>query len=106
MSKLFYDHLLVLEELEHHIKSATQTPEEREELWNIVDEIIHHKVLGCILDRLPYDYHHEFLAKFHESPYDETLLEYLNEKIEGNVEEVIKGQMVSLEKEMLEELSD
>lgn len=104
MSKLFYDHLIILEELEHHIKSATQSVEEKEELWNIVDEIIHHRVLGCILEKLPDEHHPEFLDKFHETPYDEALLEYLSERINEDLGDVIGQEIEMLEKEILEEL--
>lgn len=104
MSKLFYDHLIILEELEHHIKSAAQTPEEKEELWNIVDEIVHHRVLGCILEGLPNEYHREFLDKFHDAPHDDTLMDYINFRTEGNVESAIKEEVNILAKELLEEL--
>ena len=39
MSKLFFDHLIKLDEVEVEIKKVTKTQEEREELWQIVDEI-------------------------------------------------------------------
>lgn len=104
MSKVFYDHLIVLEEVENEIKSSTQTSEEREELYEIVDEIIHHRVLGIILDYLPEKYHPTFLEKFHETPHDHGLMEYLNNKVEKNMEEVIKQEIGSLAYEILQEV--
>ena len=104
MSKLFYDHLIVLEEVEIVIKEATETPEEREELWNLIDEIIHHRVLGCILDHLPYEHHHEFLEKMHSSPHDERHIHYLNEKTEKDVEELLQDEIKNLEKEIIREI--
>ncbi|MGB6882108.1 MAG: hypothetical protein WBD86_02315, partial [Microgenomates group bacterium] len=65
MSKIFYDHLIVFEEVDRYIKDTVETHEERDELWQIVDEIVHHRVLGCVLDKLPKEHHEEFLGKFH-----------------------------------------
>jgi hypothetical protein len=104
MSKIFYDHLIIFEEVELHIKDSAETKEEKEELWQIVDEIVHHRVLHCLLEHLPHDHHQNFLEKYHECPYDEALLDYLNEKIEGDVEKVIKKEISGLEKEILKEL--
>ncbi len=104
MSKLFFDQLIVLDDIEGEIKKVAKTPEEREELWVLVDEMIHHRVLGCILDKLPRKSHEEFLTKFHAAPYDEGLMGYLEEKIGENVEELIKGEIGGLAFELLEEL--
>lgn len=104
MSKIFYDHLIVLEEVDRQIKDNVETSEEKEELWQVVDEIIHHRVLGCVLDHLPGEYHEEFLGKFHEAPHDESLLDYLNEKIKENIEELIKQEIGGLASEILKEL--
>lgn len=104
MSQLFYDHLIVLTELESEIKNVAETEEERNELWQIVDEIIHHRVLGCILDKLPNEHHYEFLSKFHEAPHDEGLINYLKEKISEDVEKVIRQEVGELAYELLQEI--
>lgn len=101
MSKIFYDHLISLEELEKKIKRHAKTKEEREELYTLVDEMIHHKVVGCILDKLPNDHHNDFLTKFAQKPYDDSLLGYLKEKIIDDVEEFIKAEINSLSVELL-----
>ncbi len=104
MSHIFYDHLIVLDDLEKEIKNVAETPEEKEELWKIVDETIHHRVLGCILDQLPKESHTEFLEKFHKAPYDENLMGYLKAKVGENIEEVIKQEIGSLAYELLNEI--
>jgi hypothetical protein len=106
MSKLFYDHLISFDELEIEMKGIVETPEEREELWRVVDEIVHHEVLGCVLDRLPQEYHDEFLTKFHEAPYDEGIIAFIDDKldVEDSIEEVIKSELKELADEMLQEL--
>lgn len=105
MSKLFFDHLVELKEIDKEIKKVAKTSEERQELWMLVDEIVHHKALGCILDQLPRDNHEEFLELFHKSPYDEDLLfGYLKEKIGKNVRQILKTELGNLAFELLEEI--
>jgi hypothetical protein len=104
MSKIFYDHLITLNRVEIVIKNSAQTSEEKEELWHLVDQTIHPRVLTTILDNLPRQHHEEFLQKFHASPHDECLIDYLNEKVEGNIEELITKEMNNLEEEIVREL--
>lgn len=104
MSKLFYDHLIVFEEIEAEIDKSTKSPEEREELWAIVDEIVNHRVMAIILKKLPRKHHEEFLSMFHKAPHDLELLNYLKEKIGGNVEGLIRAEIGDLAYELLEEI--
>lgn len=104
MSRLYYDHLIEFEQLEQEIKAIVETLEEREELWHLIDEIIHHRVLGCVLNNLHLDYHEEFLCKFHQCPHDSILLEFLKEKVDEDIEQVIKHELENLNFELLEEL--
>ena len=105
MSKIFYDRLLTLEDLDRQIRKIAKAPEEREEIWHLIDEIIHHKALGCILDNLPREHHEEFLEMFHQSPHDEDLLfGYLKEKVGKNVEEILKQELGGLAFELVSEV--
>jgi hypothetical protein len=105
MSKLFYDYLVELKEIDKQIKKVAKTSEEREELWGLVDEIVHHKVMGCILDKLPRVHHEEFLDLFHKSPHDEELLfTYLRKKVGDNIEDLIKQEIGVLSDELLEDI--
>lgn len=102
MSKLFFDHLLSLDDLDHEIKKVAKTQEEREELWLLVDEIIHHKAMGCILDKLPRDNHEEFLEMFHKAPHDEEyIFGYLRKKIGDNIEEILREELGNVTYEIL-----
>lgn len=105
MSKLFFDHLVVYEEVEKGIAKVAKSREERDELWDIVDELVHHRALGFIFDKLPKELHQEFLEKYHAAPYDEGLFEYLKEKIGENIEELLKEELGSLAYELLAEIS-
>lgn len=101
MTMLFYDRLIVLEGLDKKIKKMTSSNDEMQEIWSYVEELIHHRVLDCCLGNLPEEHHSEFLEKFHKSPHDEGLLEYLNQKIGKDVEKLIKVEIKKLSKELL-----
>lgn len=105
MSKLFYDHLIYLEEVEIEIKRRASSKEEKEELWGLVDEIINHKVLEKVLDKLPRENHEEFLELFHKSPYDtELIFGYLRSKSGDSIEEDLKNDLKNLAKDLLREI--
>ena len=101
MSKIFYDRLLVLDEVDAEIKAKAQSREEREELWGLVDEIVHHKLMGCVLEKLPHEHHHEFLEKFEQAPQDEGLFTFLTEKVGEDVEAFLKEEINKLKAEIL-----
>lgn len=106
MSKLFFDHLVELKKIDKEIRKIAKTSGEREELWGLVDEIVHHKVMGCILDKLPRDNHEEFLEMYHKSPHDEELLfGYLKEKAGPDIEDAVKQEIGALAAELLEEIN-
>ena len=95
-----------MEEVDVYIKKAASTKEEREELWGLVDEIIHHRVFDVILSKLPREHHEEFLELFHARPHDEGLIDYLKDKIGENIEEVIKQELGSLAFEILKDIKN
>ena len=90
MSKLFWDHLIAFETLELDIKQVINAPEELDEMRNLIDEILHHRILGIIFDHLPEEHHEEFLNLFHKAPFDTKLINYINKKSGKDIEAVIK----------------
>ena len=102
MSKIFWDKIIVFDEVEAEIKKVAKTPEEKEELWREVDEIIHHKLMGCVLEKLPEKNHHEFLEKFEKAPQDEGLFKFLTEKVGEDIEDFLKLEMGKLKTELLQ----
>jgi hypothetical protein len=105
MSKLFFDNLVAFEEIEVFIKESASSEEEREELWGLVDQVINHKVVEKILDRLPRDNHEEFLEIFHKCPHDEVyIFAYLKEKAGGSIEDEIKDELRKISDDILGEI--
>jgi len=104
MSKLFFDNLLELDPINSSIKKVSSTKEEAIELWGVVDEIVHHRVFGCVLEHLPQEDHKEFLKMFHKSPGDEKLLEFLKDKIQQDVALIIKESVAVLVLELTKDL--
>jgi hypothetical protein len=105
MSKLFFDHLIYLEEVEVEIKKTASSKEEKEELWGLVDEIVTHKVLEKVLDKLPREHHDEFLELFHKSPHDEEVIfGYLKKKTGQNLEENLREDLKNIGAEILKEI--
>ena len=102
MSKIFYDHLLDLSEVEKEIKKSVKDPDERAEIYHLVDEIVHHRIVGCILERLPEEHHKEFLTKLSDKPHDEGILVYLGERIAVDVAQFIREEAYLLGTELLQ----
>jgi len=104
MSKLFFDKLIVLEKVEVRINEIAESREEKEELWHIIDDMVHHRVMDVILEKLPIKYHDKFLRKYKKAPYDENIFKFLSAKVEDNIEEIIKAEIGTLAFDILEDL--
>jgi hypothetical protein len=90
MSSLFFDQLINLDKITKTIKKVSSTKEEEIELWGVVDEIVHHQVLGCILENLPKKHHRQFLDMFNQNPSDEQILVFLQKNTKTNISSAIK----------------
>ncbi|MGI5826253.1 MAG: hypothetical protein ACOX50_02470 [Patescibacteria group bacterium] len=101
MSKVFYDHLLNIEEVLSELENYEIEVEEREEIHIIIDETFYHQTIDIILTYLPPEHHQSFLDRFNQSPHDEELLTFLKEQIENDIEEEIKKQAAKIKKEIL-----
>ncbi len=102
MSRIFYDHLLDLSEVEKELKKHVKDPDERAELYHLIDEIVHHRVVGCILEKLPEHHHKEFLTKLTDHPHDTSILTYLAQRMSQDVEHFIRAEAYSLGSELLQ----
>lgn len=104
MSKLFYDHLIVVEEItavldEHKLASA-----DRVKILGLMDATLQHEILDVIFTYLPREKHEEFLTKFHAAPYDIGLLQYLKDNSPVNIELAILDRANKTKKKLLGEV--
>ncbi len=104
MSKIFYDHLINLEEVILTLDGQSIDEEEKEELVGLIDQTLHHRILKLILDHLPKEHHEAFLSRFHQAPHDPGLLVFIKEKVTVNIEEVICTEACCAKKEILSEI--
>jgi hypothetical protein len=104
MSKVYYDHLIILEEVEIEVRNLPNEKEEKMELEHMIEEIIHHKVMERVLNHLPRQNHAEFLDKFTQKPFDHGLISYIDEKIEESIEKHISDEIGKLKKELLQDI--
>lgn len=104
MSKIFYDHLVQIEEIYLELDKHDLPKENRDELASLIDETTHHRILDTILTHLPQEKHQTFLEKFHASPHDQKLLTYLKSEIAADIEEKIKTEGRKLKAELLAEI--
>lgn len=104
MTKIFYDHLTVTEEITSVFDSYSVPIEERKELEELIGQTVHHEVLNTILTHLPKEKHDHFLTKFHAAPHDKELLDYLKKEIKIDIEKEITLQATKIKKELLEEI--
>ncbi len=106
MSKIFYDQYVELAEVEKKLKKVANSHEEKIEFWEIIDEIIHHRVMGCIFDKLPEKHHKEFIRKVKENPFSDDLVVYLSEKIKEDIAMLIRFEVKKLEMDLLKYFSE
>lgn len=102
MAKIFYDHLIVFEELIAELNSLDN--ESKQEIIGLMDETLHHHILDTILTHLPKEHHGEFLERFHKAPHDPELLLFLKQYAVVDIEEKIKEKAKKVKRGLLSEL--
>ncbi len=103
MSKIFYDHLVIREEIDCELNNYRLDPEEKEELIDIIDQTLHHHVLNIILNHLPADKHREFISGLKTDPGSDKLMEYLQAHC-PEIESEIKKHTHQVKQEILAEI--
>ncbi len=106
MSRIFYDHLIDLGHVEARIKRIAKSADERDELYHLIDDIVHHRVLGCIFDALPESEHKAFVAELKKRPHDLSLISYLQTRVAHDIEEFIRREVHLLAEELLGLISE
>lgn len=98
MTKIFYDHLVAIEELTTELDRLNN--EEGSHITALIDETLHHHVLDTILTHLPKEHHETFLAHFHKAPADPQLLLFIKERITIDIEQAIQKKAATVKKDI------
>lgn len=101
MSKVFYDHLIIIEEIVLFLDKHEINQERKKEILTYVDQTMHHHILDTILTHLPKHHHEQFLKKFYSAPYDVSLIQFLKEKVEADIEAEILKTADKVKKEII-----
>ena len=87
--KIFYDHLILIEEIELILTTHQLTREECEQILHVIDKTMHSEILQTILKHLPLHKHEEFLTKFHAAPHDKSIMTFLKDHTLVDIEKEI-----------------
>ncbi len=98
---LFYSHLINLKDLIRQLQSFGLRPEEHDEIIEIVEDTLHHRILIAILDILPEEHHEVFIARFTKTPHDRELLKFLRENAVSDPEVKIMSEAEIAKREFL-----
>ncbi len=99
---IFYDHLIIIEEVIAVLDEQGLSRKERTEILNLIDETLHHHILDEILNLLPKTHHAEFLIMFHKRPDDPTLLTFLREHTQTDIDKAIMKRAGETKKDLIE----
>lgn len=96
--KLFYDHLIVIEEIIAVVGNDTK-------ILDLVDQTLQSEILDAIFTHLPREHHEEFLKKFHAAPHDPLLMQYLKDNSPVNIELAILDRANKTKRKLLRGLT-
>ena len=106
MAKIFYDHLLFMEEIIAVIKTHKLTAKEKQKILSLIDSAMHNHMLNEILTHLPKHYHETFLHHFSKAPNDKKLLEFLKKEAREDIEIVLAKRASKVKEELLKDLKN
>lgn len=101
----FYSHIVKIETVTVELDTMDLTEVQRKHLAELVDSTVHHAVLNVVLSKLESDDRMKFLAKLKKNPEDETLMDYLLEKVE-NIEAEIATAINELKEEFIKDIKE
>lgn len=102
--KTFYHHLTFIDDILTELDGYHMDRLDREEIVELVHQIMLHHSLNVILNHLPRQHHETFLEAFKADPTDERHWELLRAEIKEDIEAAIKSQAEKIKKEILLEV--
>ena len=106
MSKLFYDHLIIIDDVVVELDRYEIPQPDREQLMATLDEVLHHHVLDTVLLHLPREHHSYFLERFAHEPHHPSILDFVKEKTKVDIEHEIKQTVEYVKKKILKDIED
>jgi hypothetical protein len=106
MSKVFYDHLIVIDDVVVELDQYEIPSEDRAQLLANLDEILHHHILDTVLLHLPREHHEHFLDRLAREPHHPSLLDFVQEKTKIDIEHEIKATVEYVKKKVLKDIED
>ncbi len=103
-TKIFYDHLILIEEIEITLMTKQITREECDEILHLVDKTMHSEILHKILQHLPHHHHEEFLTRLHATPHDSKIMTFLKDHTPVDIEKEILLTANKVKKKVLREI--
>mgnify|MGYP001582992890 CR=1 FL=1 len=104
MSKIFYDHIILIEEIFVEVDGLILSAPEKEALKQTIDELVHHRALTLILDLLPEIQQKVFLLRFHQAPYDVVHLKFIEEHSRKDIYHELSKLAKAVKKEVRKEI--
>ncbi len=104
MTKVFFDHLVQIDDVIEALDMYSIEEEERRELEILIDEIIHHHVLNLVLSRLPQDRHAEFISHITDRPHDISIWVYINQHAGNQIEEEVRSVTKKVKEDLKKEI--
>lgn len=98
MKKLFYSHLIIIEEIETVLDTHGVSQKEKEDALALIHETLHHEILTHVLSFLPRTHHTAFLLKLESAPHDPALLTFLSTHTGRDIEKDILKKANSVKK--------
>lgn len=103
MTKIFYWQLIELTPFRNELINRGVGESDLAEILEHVEEIIHHRTLNLVFDRLPPEHHREFSLNLAKNPQSQEMWGFLQEKTKMDLSPVIEQNIRSIILEILNE---
>jgi hypothetical protein len=104
MNKVFYDHLIIIEEVITIIDAHDIDAQEKKQIMDLVEQTLHQEILNTVFNHLPKDHHETFLIHFNAVPHDRKIIDFIKDKSGVDIEKEILKTANSVKKKIIKEI--
>lgn len=101
MSSIFYDHLIIIEEVVIVFDRYNISKKDQKKLISLMDQTLHTNILEVILTHLPKKQHEDFLNMFIQNPNDPRLFDIIKKQGNKNIVKKILNRANKVKKDMI-----